>query len=117
MLSEEVLITCSVNSEELNENELNLEKSIHNNLTDLSGFKLKDILQNITNRKAVFLRGNFDSEEGEAVVILEKTAFSEDNLLNNTGNYFPGNHHLEKIFQNDVYGDYKYITDSVLNSK
>lgn len=93
------------------------KETIHDSLTHLSNFKLKDILQNSTNRKAVFLRGAFDSKEGEAIVILEKTAFSEENLLNGNERYFPGNNHLEQIFQNDIYGDYTFSTDSELNSK
>lgn len=94
-----------------------IKETIHDNLTHLSNFKLKDILQNSTNRKTVFLRGAFDSKEGEAIVILEKTAFSEENLLSGCKQYFPGNNQLEQIFQNDIYGDYKFLTDSELNSK
>lgn len=118
MSSEESLETdLPVNSQKLEEDVSESRESIHNNLKHLSGFKLKDILQNSTNRKTIFLRGSFVDEEGEAVVILEKTAFSEENLLNGSGDYFPGNNHLEQTFQNDIYGDYKFLTDSVLNSK
>lgn len=115
MSSEENKTDSFVESKYLEKNEF--KQTIHNSLTHLSSFKLKDILQNSTNRKAVFLRGAFDSKEGDAIVILEKTAFSEENLLNGSEEYFPGNNHLEQIFQNDIYGDYKFVTDSELNSK
>lgn len=98
-------------------NHLKLKDGISTTLTNLSDFKLKEILQNSTNRKAVFLRGSFASEEGEAIIILEKTAFSDDSLLSGNKEYFPGNNRLETIFQNDIYGNYHYITDSLLNSK
>lgn len=109
--------STSEETPEQEETKLKLKESIHDNLGHLSGFKLKEILQNSTNRKAIFLKGSFEFEEGEAVVILEKSAFSEENFLNGSGDYFPGKNHLEKIFQNDIYGDYNYITDSALNSK
>lgn len=88
--------------------------SIHNTIKDLSDFKLKNILQNNSNRKSVYLCGTFDSREGDAVVILEKTAFAEENL-NNDSDYFTDKSYLEKIFQNDIYGDYKYFTLNELN--
>lgn len=99
------------------EREVELKKSIHSNLRNLSKFQVTDILQNSTNRKAIFLKGIFEAEQGEAVVILEKTAFSEEHILNGSGDYFPGNNQLEKVFHNDIYGDYKYVTDSQLNGK
>ncbi|XP_018564709.1 m7GpppX diphosphatase [Anoplophora glabripennis] len=97
------------------ENTSNSSNSIHNTIKDLSDFKLKNILQNNSNRKSVYLSGTFDSKEGDAIVILEKTAFAEENL-NNDSDYFTDKSHLEKIFQNDIYGDYKYFTRSKLNT-
>lgn len=90
--------------------------SIHSTIKNLSGFKLKNILQNNSNRKSVYLSGTFDSKEGDAVVILEKTAFAEENL-NNDSDYFTDKSYLQKIFQNDIYGDYKYFTLTELNSR
>nr|CAH7738023.1 unnamed protein product [Callosobruchus chinensis] len=85
--------------------------SIHEKLTDLSSFKVKEILQNNTNRKVTCLRGSFDSHAGEAVVVLEKPAFSEETLKD----YFKGNHTLTKSFHNDIYGDYRYNPSAELN--
>ncbi|KAJ8947587.1 hypothetical protein NQ318_010099 [Aromia moschata] len=93
---------------------LNNSKSIHDNIQDLSGFKLKSILQNNTNRKTVCLAGTFDTKEGDAVVILEKTAFADENL-NNESDYFCKKSCLEQTFQNDIYGNYKYFPTSELN--
>ncbi|CAG9824392.1 unnamed protein product [Phaedon cochleariae] len=82
-------------------------ENIHDILIDLSHFKVTKVLQNNTNRKVVCLQGTFESKEGDAVVILEKTAFAEENL-NNT-DCFTVENTLEKVFQNDIYGDYKYF--------
>lgn len=92
-------------------------ESIHSSISDLSSFKPKGVLQNNTNRKAVFLRGTFQSRDDDAIVILEKTAFSEDHLFNPEKNYFNGKNSLQQILHNDIYGDYKYFTDSSLNGK
>ncbi|KAJ8910853.1 hypothetical protein NQ315_015589, partial [Exocentrus adspersus] len=94
---------------------LNNCSSIHETIKDLSGFKLKNILQNNTNRKTVYLCGSFESKEGDAVVILEKTPFAEENL-NTDSDYFTEKSYLEKVFQNDIYGDYKYFPTNELNT-
>lgn len=90
--------------------------SIHDELKDLSDFKLKSVLHNNTTRKTVCLRGSFESKAGEAIVLLEKTAFAGENLTENS-EYFTKRSLLEKVFQNDAYGDYKYFPVPELNSK
>ncbi|CAG9834670.1 unnamed protein product [Diabrotica balteata] len=89
------------------------QESIHNDLTDLSTFNISEILSNNTNRKTVCLRGSFDSKDGEAVVILEKSAFVEEDLK--TKEYFNKSSLLEKTFQNDIYGDYHYFPNRDLS--
>ncbi|XP_050311803.1 m7GpppX diphosphatase [Anthonomus grandis grandis] len=89
--------------------------SAHGKLKDLSGFKLTDVLQNNTKAKTIFLRGKFEAEEGEALVILEKTAFCGENFTQES-DYFSQKSALEKVFQNDVYADYKYFPVQELNS-
>lgn len=89
--------------------------SIHDELKDLSDFKLKSVLHNNTTRKTVCLRGSFESKAGEAIVLLEKTAFAGENLTENS-EYFTKRSLLEKVFQNDAYGDYKYFPVPELNS-
>ncbi|CAH1974321.1 unnamed protein product [Acanthoscelides obtectus] len=88
------------------------DTSIHENLKDLSNFAVKEILQNNTNRKVTCLRGSFSSHPGEAVVVLEKPAFSEEILKD----YFKGKDNLTKSFHNDIYGDYRYNPSSDLNA-
>ncbi|XP_056647931.1 m7GpppX diphosphatase [Diorhabda sublineata] len=90
------------------------EDSIHNDLNDLSSFNIKSVLSNNTNLKRLILRGTFDSKEGDAVVILQKTAFEEEDLASYK-NHFTDTNPLEKTFQNDIYGDYKYFADKDLS--
>lgn len=116
-INSDATLNSSVNKKQKLDTDSKSCDSIHDSITDLSSFKLKDVLQNNTNRKTVCLRGTFDFQEGEAVVILEKTAFSEENLLNTKVNYFTENNELEKVFQNDIYGDYRYFLNSKLNGK
>lgn len=93
--------------------EENDNENIHSNIKDLTGFEIKSILHNNTNRKIVSLRGNFKTKKGEAIVILEKSAFSTDNLNDSSSL----NGELEKVFHNDIYGNYKLLPTTVLNSK
>ncbi|RZB40637.1 m7GpppX diphosphatase [Asbolus verrucosus] len=89
--------------------------AVHETLIDLSTFKLEKILHNNTNRKTVCLKGKFDSKNGDALVLLEKTAFAEENLTENS-EYFTKNSLLEKVFHNDIYGNYNYFPQINLNS-
>ncbi|KAJ8969664.1 hypothetical protein NQ317_004894 [Molorchus minor] len=59
--------------------------------------------------------GSFNSKEGDAIVILEKSAFAEENL-NIESDYFSEKSSLHKVFRNDIYGDYKYLPTSELNT-
>ncbi|XP_060519796.1 m7GpppX diphosphatase [Cylas formicarius] len=105
----------SLESQGIQSKKPKLNLNLHENIKDLSEFKLGSVLQNSTNRKVVCLRGSFQSKEGEAVVILEKTAFSVDDLTSDS-KFFCEKNQLEKIFHNDVYGDYKYFPIQELNS-
>ncbi|XP_076263023.1 m7GpppX diphosphatase-like isoform X2 [Rhynchophorus ferrugineus] len=93
--------------------EENEDQCLHSDIKDLSGFEITNILHNNTNRKTISLRGSFKSKKGEAVVILEKTAFSTDTLTNDTGSL---KGELEKIFHNDIYGNYKFLPTTELKS-
>uniref|UniRef100_A0AAR5PA77 m7GpppX diphosphatase n=1 Tax=Dendroctonus ponderosae TaxID=77166 RepID=A0AAR5PA77_DENPD len=90
-------------------------ESVHNHLKDLSGFQLDTVLLNNTSRKTVCLKGSFKSQEGDALVILEKTAFSAENLTP-TSEYFTEKSYLEKVFHNDAYGNYTCFPVPELNS-
>ncbi|XP_066152061.1 m7GpppX diphosphatase [Euwallacea fornicatus] len=93
----------------------NSSDSIHCSLKDLSAFKLKTVLHNNTTRKTVCLQGTFESTEGNALVILEKTAFAGENLVPES-EYFTERSLLSKVFHNDAYGDYKYFPVPELNT-
>jgi m7GpppX diphosphatase len=88
---------------------------VHETLNDLSTFKLEKILHNNTNRKTVCLKGTFASKNGDALVFLEKTAFAEENLKEDS-DYFTNSSSLKKVFQNDIYGNYNYFPQVNLNS-
>ncbi|KAG5897333.1 hypothetical protein JTB14_030219 [Gonioctena quinquepunctata] len=89
--------------------------TIHGSITDLSTFQLTNVLSNNTNRKSIFLRGSFEGKDGEAVLIFEKTAFSEEQFNNGSG-YFTEKSKLSESFQNDIYGEYKYFPTFELSS-
>lgn len=90
--------------------------SVHEKLKDLSTFSLEKIINNNTKGKTVCLQGTFDKCEGTGLVILEKTAFEESNLHQNS-EYFTGESLLKKLFHNDIYGNYEFLPKIELNSK
>lgn len=90
------------------------QDSIHSTIIDLKKFKLEGILSNNTQRKVVCLKGSFDNSTGDALVILEKTAFTEENLLEES-EFLKQSNSLKKTFQNDVYGDYNFFPKVELN--
>lgn len=92
------------------------KNGIHESLVDLSSFQLEKVLHNNTNRKTVCLKGKFASKHGEALVLLEKTAFAEENLKQDS-DYFTKSSALEKVFHNDIYGNYNYFPKVNLNSE
>lgn len=91
-----------------------VKEYVHDDIKDLSEFKLDKIINNNTNRKSVCLKGTFASKTGDALVLLEKTAFAEESLLKDNS-YFSKDCSLEKIFHNDIYGDYRYFPKVELN--
>lgn len=90
------------------------KSDVHDTLVDLSTFKLEKVLHNNTNRKTVCLRGTFESKAGDALVLLEKTAFAEENLKPDS-DYFTEKSSLQKVFHNDIYGNYNYFPQIKLN--
>lgn len=71
-------------------------------LSSLQGFKLIRVLSENAQAKNIAVHGNFENSDGDAVVILEKTPFSEDmlpQLLTSETN-------LVKEFNNDIYSQY-----------
>lgn len=92
------------------------DNSVHTEIQDLSNFKIEKIISNNTKGKTVCLQGSFDSHEGSGLVILEKTAFEEENLKQDS-DYFSKESSLKKIFHNDIYGNYEFYPKINLNSK
>lgn len=74
---------------------------------DLSKFQADRILSNNTERKTVCVIGKFPelSEEDQAIIILEKSAFTEEQILSADvqKNFFQFVT-LNKEFVNDIYG-------------
>lgn len=81
----------------------------------LSKFKLTKVLNNLTSRKTVFLHGTFPdvSTDDQAVVILEKKAFTETNVAD----YFTADYKLHVYLNNDSYSNIDYLPNVDLNSK
>lgn len=93
-------------------------EGVHANLGDLSAFQVDEIVHNNTNRKTVCLRGTFESQPGAALILLEKSAFAEENFLGDAaaGGYFHAEKDtLQKVFHNDIYGNYEYYPQLKLN--
>lgn len=81
----------------------------------LKDFVPSKILNNNTNRKIVCVLGNFKDKSGDALVILEKNAFKEEEL--NEKGYFSEDSELRTFFQNDIYGNYVCFPNSSINGE
>ncbi|KAK9885954.1 hypothetical protein WA026_013830 [Henosepilachna vigintioctopunctata] len=110
---------CKLDQDNNDESQVNPGKlnSILNekDFKDLSKFRLDKILNNNSSRKVVSLKGNFEGSSGDAVVILEKTTFSEDTLRSES-DYFNEKSYLQKVFHNDIYGNYHFFPKIELNA-
>ncbi|XP_018324631.1 m7GpppX diphosphatase [Agrilus planipennis] len=89
--------------------------NIHQKLKNLSDFKVDKILHNNTSRKTVCVQGSFKELDGPAIVLLEKTAFQEEHVTNESG-LFSEKGVLAKTFDNDIYGNYDFFPAIELNS-
>lgn len=89
----------------------------------LSQFELVRILSSNSSQKSVALLGHFRdlSRENQAIVTLEKTAFTEGQLQTSTSesdsssSYFTTKSQLRTEFINDVYGNFLCLADPELN--
>ncbi|KAB0792467.1 hypothetical protein PPYR_14426 [Photinus pyralis] len=93
----------------------NKQISIHESLNNLTEFKLEKILYNNTNRKSICLQGVFHNSKEPALVLLEKTGFTETNF-NGDSEFFTEKSSLKQIFHNDIYGNYEFLPKLELNS-
>lgn len=87
-------------------------KASNEDLSDLSAFVPEKVLRNNTASKSIFLQGHFGSSL--AVLLLEKTSFSEENLAKDA-DYFSAQSVLRKVYQNDIYGNYECFPKADLN--
>lgn len=86
---------------------------VENCFEDLSKFVFKRILTGNSQRKLICVEGEFEGKEGSSVILLEKKAFTEDNVKLLCSNQSV----LKKEFINDVYGSYEFFPKTELNSK
>lgn len=87
---------------------------------DLKNFKLSKILSNNTSRKNVVLLGTFAnlSADDLALVILEKSAFTEENVsTENDKSYFVNFKKVENDLVNNIYGSFRCYPDGDLNGE
>lgn len=84
---------------------------------DLTQFEVTRILNNNTNRKLITVLGKFKnlSEDDLGIVLLEKQAFTESQLVDNT--FFNADVKLQQDFVNDIYGNFQLTQVPELNSK
>lgn len=90
-------------------------ENIHDDLNNLSTLAEIEVINNNTNRKTVCLKGKFSGKDGIGLVILEKTAFTNSNLTSDK--YFVPDCYLNKVFSNDIYGNYSFFPKTELNGE
>lgn len=93
---------------------------------DLSKFVLDRVLSNATSRKMISCLGRFSdrgSPTDRAIVILEKSAFAEADLVQcptadgrvDAGAYFSSSTQLLELFVNDIYGNFECFPSPGIN--
>lgn len=80
---------------------------------DLSKFIFKRVLSDSSHRKSICVEGEFADKEGSTVLLLEKQAFTEENVKHLCSEEST----LKKTFVNDVYGSYEILPKTDLNGK
>lgn len=87
---------------------------------DLSKFQPDRLLSNNTDRKTVCVLGKFQhlSGEDQAIIILEKSAFTEEQVLSGDTqkNFFQFVATLNKEFVNDIYGCFTLLAKPHVNT-
>lgn len=87
---------------------------------DLSKFQPDRLLSNNTDRKTVCVLGKFTdrSAEEQAIIILEKSAFTEELVLttNTQENFFQFVATLKQEFVNDIYGNFTLLSQPEVNT-
>ncbi|XKL63577.1 hypothetical protein PGB90_005941 [Kerria lacca] len=78
---------------------------------DLSNFICERVLSESSQRKLITVEGKFKDKEGLSILVLEKKAFTEENVRLLCGNKSS----LKKEFINDIYGSYEFFPVAELN--
>ncbi|XP_062504459.1 m7GpppX diphosphatase-like isoform X2 [Corticium candelabrum] len=81
-------------------------------LMSLDGFHNVKILRQDVHHKTMFVQANIDERPGDAVVIVEKTAFTEENVKK----LLSSSTKLKFKMSNDIYRQYDAYPPSLLNS-
>lgn len=81
----------------------------------LQNFIAEKILSNNTTRKTVIVQGKFKDQSGVALVILEKSAFKEEEL--DEKGYFSIDTDLHTLFHNDIYGNFVCFPRASINGE
>ncbi|XP_015757633.1 PREDICTED: m7GpppX diphosphatase-like [Acropora digitifera] len=89
-----------------------VDTSYNSDLTSLHGFKLIKVLNENAQVKNIVLHGKFENADGDAVIILEKTPFSEETLPQ----FLTSETSLVKEFHNDIYSQYMCHPSSRFNA-
>ncbi|XP_065162115.1 m7GpppX diphosphatase [Atheta coriaria] len=89
------------------------KESVHNDLQDLSKFKIERVLSSNAGRKSITLKGTFGHSPDIGIVVLEKTAFEEKKLREED---YLGTCRLKQDFHNDIYGNYQCFPKAELNT-
>lgn len=86
---------------------------------DLKNFKLSKILSNNTSRKTCVLLGKFKDSEEQALLILEKSAFTESDVTtdDNEKSYFVNFSKVETLLLNSEYGSFRCFPEGALNGE
>ena len=82
-------------------------------IKSFGGFQVTKVLNEDSQRKSIFLLGRFGDSKKDAVVMLEKTPFSEDvakDMLTKTSI-------LKNVMHNDIYGTYQLFPKQELNGR
>lgn len=80
--------------------------NIHDTDICLCNFEVKKILQNNCLRKQVCVEGVFKGHKGSSVILFEKSQFSDD-PLSLQKQLFSKDTSIQKLYSNDIYGNYE----------
>ncbi|KAG7209038.1 hypothetical protein KM043_015199 [Ampulex compressa] len=87
------------------ENVTDDDDGVHTKEINMSTFEMARVLHSNHMRKQIWIEGTFKGHDNPAIVCLEKTVFPADELLLKEG-FLNEDTTLQKVFRNDIYGNY-----------